>query len=251
MELFNFINARKINDELNIFKGIFDSYIFFAVLFFILVFQVIIMEALRSFFKVQGQTWEEVALRHRRRHHRLAAGSGHQDSYPLEGRFEPEVGYSSPIFRVWEDKSIALAAASVRGTHRAGLDLMELRRTDVRAIPQAHGAHVCAFLDSDARCEVPLRVLWPREIERLMTSRGTRPRRSKPIATTYNNKPIQTRRHRARTAAPTGLDACARAGRQCVRCACMDYIKRLATCARRGPCSPRDRACARGGPTWR
>ena len=59
MELFNFINARKINDELNIFKGIFDSYIFFAVLFFILVFQVIIMEALGSFFKVQGQTWEE------------------------------------------------------------------------------------------------------------------------------------------------------------------------------------------------
>jgi Ca2+-transporting ATPase len=63
MELFNFINARKINDELNIFKGIFTSPVFSGVLFVILVSQVIIMESpLNSFFKVQGQTWEEWLL---------------------------------------------------------------------------------------------------------------------------------------------------------------------------------------------
>ena len=59
----NFINARKINDELNIFKGIFTSPVFSGVLFVILVSQVIIMESpLNSFFKVQGQTWEEWLL---------------------------------------------------------------------------------------------------------------------------------------------------------------------------------------------
>ena len=40
MTIFNFMNARKLRDEINIFKGVSQSYLFFAIVFIILIFQV-------------------------------------------------------------------------------------------------------------------------------------------------------------------------------------------------------------------
>lgn len=52
MQIFNLINARKINDELNSFSGIFNNYIFFIVFFGCFAGQVIIVELGRGAMKV-------------------------------------------------------------------------------------------------------------------------------------------------------------------------------------------------------
>ena len=43
MQLFNLINARKINDELNVFSGFYKNYMFCGVFIFIAAGQVIII----------------------------------------------------------------------------------------------------------------------------------------------------------------------------------------------------------------
>jgi Ca2+-transporting ATPase len=60
MQLFNELNARRINDELNIFSRLFASPVFFWVMGITVVCQLIIMlTPVRGFFKVVGQSWGE------------------------------------------------------------------------------------------------------------------------------------------------------------------------------------------------
>ena len=60
MQLFNELNARKINDELNIFSRLFTSPVFFWVIGITVVCQIIIMlTPLGNFFKVVPQSWQE------------------------------------------------------------------------------------------------------------------------------------------------------------------------------------------------
>ena len=60
MQLFNELNARKINDELNIFSRLFRSPVFFWVMGITILCQLVIMlTPVRTFFKVVGQSWEE------------------------------------------------------------------------------------------------------------------------------------------------------------------------------------------------
>jgi Ca2+-transporting ATPase len=58
-QMFNFINARKLNDDYNIFEGILHSHIFIAIWIFIGGAQIIFMEVLGGIFKVVGQNWKE------------------------------------------------------------------------------------------------------------------------------------------------------------------------------------------------
>lgn len=58
-QMFNFINARKLNNDYNVFDRIHRSYIFIGIWIFILGAQIIFMEALGGIFKVEGQTWQE------------------------------------------------------------------------------------------------------------------------------------------------------------------------------------------------
>ena len=51
-QCFNFFSCRRINDELNIFEGIFGSGLFWFILMIILIFQVIIVEFLNEFFNL-------------------------------------------------------------------------------------------------------------------------------------------------------------------------------------------------------
>ncbi|KAL4441620.1 hypothetical protein ABPG74_021552 [Tetrahymena malaccensis] len=44
MQIFNFLNARKLQDELNVFEGIFKNYLFFVILLLIIGFQILIMQ---------------------------------------------------------------------------------------------------------------------------------------------------------------------------------------------------------------
>lgn len=41
LQFFNFLNARKIEDELNVFKNLFNNIYFFVIIFVILFFQII------------------------------------------------------------------------------------------------------------------------------------------------------------------------------------------------------------------
>lgn len=43
MQIFNFLNARRIRDELNIFSGIFNNYLFLAIVFLIVFLQAFIV----------------------------------------------------------------------------------------------------------------------------------------------------------------------------------------------------------------
>lgn len=58
-QVFNFVNARKLNNDYNIFEGIHRSYIFLAILIFIIGAQILFMEALGGIFKVNQQNWKE------------------------------------------------------------------------------------------------------------------------------------------------------------------------------------------------
>lgn len=55
----NEINARRINDELNVFDGILSSPIFLAVILITALFQAIIINFLGFFFKVVPLNWTE------------------------------------------------------------------------------------------------------------------------------------------------------------------------------------------------
>jgi Ca2+-transporting ATPase len=55
----NEVNARRINDELNVFSGLFVSPIFMSVLLLTGLFQALIMNFLGSFFKVVPLNWQE------------------------------------------------------------------------------------------------------------------------------------------------------------------------------------------------
>jgi hypothetical protein len=60
MQLFNELNARRINDELNIFSKIWRSPVFFWVMGITILCQLVIMlTPVRYFFKVVSQSWEE------------------------------------------------------------------------------------------------------------------------------------------------------------------------------------------------
>ncbi|BDA43546.1 probable calcium-transporting ATPase 11, plasma membrane-t [Coccomyxa sp. Obi] len=60
MQLFNQINARKINDELNVFDGIFRAPMFLYIWFIEAILQVIIMVTpINTFFRVSTQNWQE------------------------------------------------------------------------------------------------------------------------------------------------------------------------------------------------
>ena len=58
-QLFNEINSRKINDEINILSGIADSPIFAIVLTVTLLFQILFIEVAYEFFKVTPLNWQE------------------------------------------------------------------------------------------------------------------------------------------------------------------------------------------------
>lgn len=60
LQLFNQINARKIKDELNVFKGLWRSRTFLYIWVLVFGLQLIIMlTPIRSFFRITSQTWEE------------------------------------------------------------------------------------------------------------------------------------------------------------------------------------------------
>ncbi|EIE19492.1 calcium-translocating P-type ATPase [Coccomyxa subellipsoidea C-169] len=60
MQLVNQINARKINDELNVFKGIFHAPMFLYIYAIEIILQVIIMVTpINRFFRVSTQNWQE------------------------------------------------------------------------------------------------------------------------------------------------------------------------------------------------
>uniref|UniRef100_A0A1D2A822 Calcium-transporting ATPase n=2 Tax=Auxenochlorella protothecoides TaxID=3075 RepID=A0A1D2A822_AUXPR len=56
MQLFNFLNARKLRDEYNIFAGLFKGYLFIGILFLIAGLQVLIMFFLQGVFRLQTQS---------------------------------------------------------------------------------------------------------------------------------------------------------------------------------------------------
>lgn len=64
MQLFNEVNSRRINDELNVFSGIFKGWIFPSIMAMVVGFQVIIMcvPAVGNIFSVQGQSGGEWAV---------------------------------------------------------------------------------------------------------------------------------------------------------------------------------------------
>lgn len=59
MQIFNMINARKINDEINIFKGIFHNSMFLIIIVSISVVQVLIVQFTQDVFEVSrdGLYW--------------------------------------------------------------------------------------------------------------------------------------------------------------------------------------------------
>jgi phosphoglycerol transferase MdoB-like AlkP superfamily enzyme len=58
-QIFNLINARRINDEYNVFADLHKSHIFLIILGVILLAQVLIINFMGMFFKVQPISWKE------------------------------------------------------------------------------------------------------------------------------------------------------------------------------------------------
>jgi magnesium-transporting ATPase (P-type) len=65
LQIFNFFSCRKINDELNIFSGLFSNYIFWLMFIFIVIFQWMIIFLLNEYFncyKFEGLTIQQWGL---------------------------------------------------------------------------------------------------------------------------------------------------------------------------------------------
>lgn len=58
-QIFNMFNARKINDEINVFENIHKSKLFWIMLVIMCAAQVIIMQLIPGVFKVDSQTWSQ------------------------------------------------------------------------------------------------------------------------------------------------------------------------------------------------
>lgn len=58
LQIFNEINSRKVNEEMNVFENFFDNYIFNVILLVTIFFQALMVEVFGAFAQTEGLTWE-------------------------------------------------------------------------------------------------------------------------------------------------------------------------------------------------